>query len=163
LHKVKFVRIRVILWSRKRKSYLNRDFLGGSFPLGSWRCDQGQAFSLVSSGTEENWVHCGISGHQLSQSWGFKSQSRNRIYCIINDCPGSRGRHCILQGVVKIMVSKRNVWSEEKDNYVTSEVGWKSGISSKQNECTGSLKMWSWNSFHQELKVEWAIVVGAKG
>jgi hypothetical protein len=26
LHKVKFVRIRVILWSRKRKSYLNRDF-----------------------------------------------------------------------------------------------------------------------------------------
>jgi hypothetical protein len=32
----------------------------------------------------------------LSQSWGFKSQSRNWIYCIINDCPGLRGRHCIL-------------------------------------------------------------------
>jgi hypothetical protein len=63
LHKVKFVRIRVILWSRKRKSYFHRDFLGGFFPLGSWRCNQGQAFSLVSSGTEENWVHCGISGH----------------------------------------------------------------------------------------------------
>jgi hypothetical protein len=59
----------------------------------------------------------------LSQSWGFKSQSRNWIYCIINDCPGSRGRHCILQQVVKVMVSKRNVWSEEKDNYVTYEVG----------------------------------------
>jgi hypothetical protein len=44
LHKVKFVRIRVILWSRKRKSYLNRDFLGDSFPLGSWRCNQGQAW-----------------------------------------------------------------------------------------------------------------------
>jgi hypothetical protein len=41
LHKVKFVRIRVILWSRKGKSYLNRDLLGGSFPLGSWRCNQG--------------------------------------------------------------------------------------------------------------------------
>jgi hypothetical protein len=114
LHKVKFVRIWVILWLRKRKSYLNRDFLGGSFPLGSWRCNQGQAFSLVSSGTKENWVHCGISGHQLSQSWGFKSQSRNWIYCIINDCPGSRGRHCILQGVIEIMVSKRNVWSERE-------------------------------------------------
>jgi hypothetical protein len=50
----------------------------------------------------------------LSQSWGFKSQSRNWIYCIINDCPGLRGRHCILRGIVKIMVSKRNVWSEEK-------------------------------------------------
>jgi hypothetical protein len=33
--------IRVILWSRKGKSYLNRNLLGGSFPLGSWRCYQG--------------------------------------------------------------------------------------------------------------------------
>jgi hypothetical protein len=41
LHKMKFVRIRVILCSRKRKSYLNRDLFGGSFPLGSWRCNQG--------------------------------------------------------------------------------------------------------------------------
>jgi hypothetical protein len=41
LHKVKFFRIKEILWSRKRKSYLNRNFLGGSFPLGSWRCNQG--------------------------------------------------------------------------------------------------------------------------
>jgi hypothetical protein len=54
-----------------------------------------------------------------------------------------RGRHCILQGMVKNMVSKRNVWSDEKDHDVTSEVGWKSGISSKQNECTGTLKVWS--------------------
>jgi hypothetical protein len=45
----------------------------------------------------------------LSQSWGFKSQSRNWIYCIINDCPGSRGRYCVLQRMVKIMVGKRNV------------------------------------------------------
>jgi hypothetical protein len=29
----------------------------------------------------------------LSQSWGFESQSRNWIYYIVNDCPGSRGRH----------------------------------------------------------------------
>jgi hypothetical protein len=43
----------------------------------------------------------------LSQSWGFKPQGRNWIYCIINDCPGLRGRHCILQGMVKIMVSKK--------------------------------------------------------
>jgi hypothetical protein len=41
LHKVKFVKIRVILWSRKGKYYLNSNLLGGSFPLGSWRCDQG--------------------------------------------------------------------------------------------------------------------------
>jgi hypothetical protein len=74
-----------------------------------------------------------------------------------------RGRHCILQGMVKIMVSKGNIWSGEKDHDVTSEVGWKSGINSKQNKCTGSLKIWSWNSCHQELKVEWAIVVGVKG
>jgi hypothetical protein len=25
-----------------------------------------------------------------------------------------RGRHCVLQGMVKIIVSKRNVWPEEK-------------------------------------------------
>jgi hypothetical protein len=30
---MKFVRIRVILCSRKRKSYLNRDLFGGSFFL----------------------------------------------------------------------------------------------------------------------------------
>jgi hypothetical protein len=41
LHKVKFVTIRVILWSRKRKSYFNKDFLGGSFPLGSWKAQSG--------------------------------------------------------------------------------------------------------------------------
>jgi hypothetical protein len=40
LHKVKIIRIRIILWSRKGKSYLNRNLLGGSFPLGSWRCNQ---------------------------------------------------------------------------------------------------------------------------
>jgi hypothetical protein len=28
-----------------------------------------------------------------------------------------------------------------KNKYITSEVGWKSGISSKQKECTGSLKV----------------------
>jgi hypothetical protein len=99
----------------------------------------------------------------LSQGWGSKSQCWDWAYCIISNCPGSRGRHCILQVKIKIMVRGRNVWFGEKDNYVTSEVGWKSGISSKQNECTGSLKIWSWNSFHQELKVGWVIVVGMKG
>jgi hypothetical protein len=62
------------LVTRKGKFYLNKDFLDGSFPLGSWRCDQRQAFSLVSGGTEENWVYCGILSHQLSQGWGSKSQ-----------------------------------------------------------------------------------------
>jgi hypothetical protein len=42
---------------------------------------------------------------------------------------------------------------EKRENkYITSEVGWKSGISSRQKECTGSLKVLSWNSFHQEVK-----------
>jgi hypothetical protein len=31
---------------------------------------------------------------------------------------------------------------EKRENkYITSEIGWKSGISSRQRECTGSLKM----------------------
>jgi hypothetical protein len=59
----------------------------------------------------------------LSQSWGFKSQGRNWIYCIVNDCPGLRGRHCILQGIVKIMVSKGNIGSKRENHDVTSEVG----------------------------------------
>jgi hypothetical protein len=41
----------------------------------------------------------------LSQSCGFKSQSRNWVCCIVNNCPDSRSRHCILQGVAKIMIS----------------------------------------------------------
>jgi hypothetical protein len=30
---------------------------------------------------------------------------------------------------------------EEKNEYITSEIGWKSSISSRQKECTGSLKV----------------------
>jgi hypothetical protein len=40
-----------------------------------------------------------------------------------------------------------------KVHCVTSEVGRKSGTNSAQNTWTGSLKMWSWNSCHHELKV----------
>jgi hypothetical protein len=29
----------------------------------------------------------------------------------------------------------------EKNKYITSEIGWKSGISSRQRGCTGTLKM----------------------
>jgi hypothetical protein len=41
---------------------------------------------------------------------------------------------------------KSGSWLEEemsdlKINHITSEVGWKSGINSVQNKCTGSLKM----------------------
>jgi hypothetical protein len=31
--------------------------------------------------------------------------------------------------------------SDPRDNYITYEDGWKSGINSAQNECTGSLKI----------------------
>jgi hypothetical protein len=106
-------------------------------------------------------VHCSISGHQLNQSCGFKSQSRDWACCILSNCPGSRGGYCILQEVAKIMISKGgHAWQKKKDKYVTSEAGWKSGISSRQKECTGSLKIWSWSSCHQVIKKGWAIVVG---
>jgi hypothetical protein len=45
----------------------------------------------------------------LSQSWGFKSQCWDWVYCIISNCPSSRGRDCVLQRMVKIIVSKRNI------------------------------------------------------
>jgi hypothetical protein len=79
---------RVILWSRKREFYLNKDFLDGSSPLGSWRCDQRQALPLVSSNTGQNWVCCSISSHQLSQGWWSKSQCWDWAYCIVSNLPG---------------------------------------------------------------------------
>jgi hypothetical protein len=39
-------------------------------------------------------------------------------------------------------------WFWIPPTYITSEIGWKSGISSRQKECTSSLKVWSWNSCH---------------
>jgi hypothetical protein len=66
--------------------------------------------------------------------------------------------------VAKIMISKEgHAWQKEKDKCITSEVGWKSDISTRQKECTGSLKIWSWSSCHQEIKEGWAIDVGTKG
>jgi hypothetical protein len=44
---------------------------------------------------------CSIFGHQLSQSCGFESQSRDWADSIIRECPCSRDRHCILQEVAK--------------------------------------------------------------
>jgi hypothetical protein len=41
LHRMKFVRRRVVLCSRKKRFYLNGDLFGSSFPLSSWRCNQG--------------------------------------------------------------------------------------------------------------------------
>jgi hypothetical protein len=32
------------------------------------------------------------------------------------------------------------VEKEEKNKYITSEIGWKLSISSRQRECTGTLK-----------------------
>jgi hypothetical protein len=52
---------------------------------------------------------------------------------------------------VKIMIKED--MSDLKVHCITSEVGKKSGINSAQNTWTGSLKIWSWNSCHQELKV----------
>jgi hypothetical protein len=44
--------------------------------------------------------------------------------------------------VAKIMISEEgHAWEKKKDKCITSEIGWKSGISSRKNECTGSLKM----------------------
>jgi hypothetical protein len=34
------------LCSRKKRSYLNGDLFGGSFPLGSWRCTKVRTFLL---------------------------------------------------------------------------------------------------------------------
>jgi hypothetical protein len=60
-------------------------------------------------------------------------------------------------------VKKDMVGKEGKNKYNTSEIGWKSGISSRQRGCTGTLKMWSWSSCHQEVKEGCAIVIGTKG
>jgi hypothetical protein len=51
--------------------------------------------------TDESWVLCGISGHQLSQGYGIKSQGRDWACNIVRNCPSSRGRHYILQKVTK--------------------------------------------------------------
>jgi hypothetical protein len=45
-----------------------------------------------------------------------------------------------------------HAWKKKKDKCITSEAGWKSGISSRQKDCTGSLKIWSWSSCHQVTK-----------
>jgi hypothetical protein len=94
-----------VLCLRKKRFYLNEDLLGSSFPFGSWRCNQGKSFSLVRGRTDADWVHCSISGHHLSQSWGFESQSRDWAHHIISNCSGWQGRYCILQEMNKIIVS----------------------------------------------------------
>jgi hypothetical protein len=100
----------------------------------------------------------------LSQGGRMKSQSRDWACNVVGYCPSKRGRHCILQRVAKILISKEgHNWKGGKNKYVTSEIGWKSGISSRQRECTGILKVWSWNSCHEEVKEGWAIVIGTKG
>jgi hypothetical protein len=64
--------------------------------------------------------------------------------------------------MAKIMISKGGHAWQKKKMCITSEAGWKSGITSRQKECTGSLKIWSWSSCHQEIKRGWAIDVGTK-
>jgi hypothetical protein len=39
------------------------------------------------------------------------------------------------------MISKKDMLEKRENKYITSEIGWKSGINSRQRECTGSLKM----------------------
>jgi hypothetical protein len=46
-----------------------------------------------------------MSGHQLSQSRRSTSQSRDWAFDLIGDCPGKRGRYCILQND-RIMISE---------------------------------------------------------
>jgi hypothetical protein len=100
----------------------------------------------------------------LSQGWWSKSQCWDWAHCIVSNLPGQRGRHCVLWAKeIKSGSRLEEEMSDLRINHITSKDGWKSGINSIQNKCTGSLKMWSWNSCHQELKVGWATVVGIKG
>jgi hypothetical protein len=62
---MKFVRIRVVLCSRKKRCYLNGDLFSGSFLLGSWRCDQGRAFLL----SEVELMRVGSIVAYLAISW----------------------------------------------------------------------------------------------
>jgi hypothetical protein len=51
----------------------------------------------------------------MSQSCGFESQSRNWACYVVRNCPSSRGRHCILQGVAKIMISREgHAWQKKR-------------------------------------------------
>jgi hypothetical protein len=46
-----------------------------------------------------------MSRHQFSQSRGSTSQSRDWAFNLLKDCPGKRGRYCILQND-RIMISE---------------------------------------------------------
>jgi hypothetical protein len=99
----------------------------------------------------------------LRQSRGLISQDRDWAFNIIGDCPSNKGRCYILQKKTKSWSVKRGMIEKEGNKYITSEVGWKSGISSRQRGCTGTLKMSSWSSFHQGVKEGWVTVIGTKG
>jgi hypothetical protein len=73
------------------------------------------------------------------------SQSRDWACDIIGNCPDKRGRFYILrkgqsynqQGGVWLRTNVR-----KEDEHITSDVGWKSGISSRKRGCAGTLRIW---------------------
>jgi hypothetical protein len=71
-------------------------------------------------------------------------QSRDWACDIIGNCPGKRSRFYILQKG-KNYNQQGGVWLRtnvrKKNEHITSEVGWKSGINSRQKGCTGLLKI----------------------
>jgi hypothetical protein len=48
---MKFIRIKVVLCSRKKTCYLNEDLFSGSFLLGNWMYNQGSEVELVRVGS----------------------------------------------------------------------------------------------------------------
>jgi hypothetical protein len=77
--------------------------------------NQRWSFPFVRGWTDESWIQCGISRHQLSQSRRLISQGRDWAYDIVGDCPGKRGRCCILQRMARILISKEGCdWKKGK-------------------------------------------------
>jgi hypothetical protein len=71
----------------------------------------------------------------------MKSQGRDWSCNVVGDCPGKRGRYCILQRIERSLSKEKHDLKKGGNEYITSEIGWKSGIISRQRECTGTLKV----------------------
>jgi hypothetical protein len=51
------------------------------------------------------------------------SQSRDWACNVVRDCPGKRGRCCILQKMAKILISKEGMIEKRENKFITSEIG----------------------------------------
>jgi hypothetical protein len=99
----------VVYAQEGKDANLNKDSFGCSFLLGGWRSNQGWSFPFVRSWTDESWIQCGVSRHQLIQSGRLKSQSRDWACNVVGDCPSKRGRYCILQRIAKSWSVNRSI------------------------------------------------------